>query len=115
MQPKKVLVVNDSRAIHRMFEIMLRQYPLVYASDGRQALERLDDHQDIDLVLLDTNMPNMNGAEFMEQIRERQNRPRVIVVTAQGSGDEPIEGTDDTIALPFHAEEILSKIDSLPQ
>ena len=41
VQPRKVLVVEDSKLMQKMYEVMLRQYSLVYASDGRQALERL--------------------------------------------------------------------------
>ena len=49
MQPRKVLVVDDSKLMHKMYEVMLLQYPLVYALDGRQALER-PGHPDADLV-----------------------------------------------------------------
>ena len=47
MQPRKVLVVDDSKLMRKMFEVMLRQYPLVYAADGREALDRLREHEDI--------------------------------------------------------------------
>jgi len=50
MKPRKVLVVDDSKLLHRMFEMMLRQYPIVHAYDGREALERLAEaeHKDVD-------------------------------------------------------------------
>ena len=69
MQPRKVLVVDDSKLMHKMYEVMLRQYPLVYALDGRQALDRLRDHRDIELVLLDIQIPGLGGWEVAARIR----------------------------------------------
>jgi CheY-like chemotaxis protein len=57
VQPRKVLVVDDSKLMHKMYEVMLRRYPLVYATDGREALDRLREHDDVELILLDLNMP----------------------------------------------------------
>jgi CheY-like chemotaxis protein len=72
VQPKKVLVVDDSKLIHKMFEVMLRSYALVHAMDGREGLERLHEHPDIDLILLDINMPSMNGFEFLEEVKRSE-------------------------------------------
>ena len=72
--------------MHKMYEVMLRQYPLVYALDGRQALERLREHPDVDLVLLDINMPNMNGLESFAQLRSDGARPDVTVVIISTAG-----------------------------
>ena len=47
MKPKKVLVVDDSKLLHRMFEMMLRGFPLVHAFDGREALDRTADAREI--------------------------------------------------------------------
>src|SRR5205085_1126516 len=80
VQPRKVLVVDDSKLMHKMYEVMLRQYPLVYALDGRQALDRLREHADVDLVLLDINMPNMNGLEFLAQLRSDGAWPALPVI-----------------------------------
>ncbi len=119
MQPRKVLVVDDSKLMHKMYEVMLRQYPLVYASDGRQALDRLQEHADIDLVLLDINMPNMNGLEFLEAIRasgEHQDL-RVIIISTEGRDEDTQRGMEAGasayIKKPFHSEEILEKISLL--
>src|SRR6476469_7269691 len=119
VQPRKVLVVDDSKLMHKMYEVMLRQYPLVYALDGRQALDRLQEHQDGDLVLLDINMPNMNGLEFLAQLRSDGARPDVTVVIISTEGREEdtargIEaGADAYIKKPFHSEEILDVISRL--
>ncbi len=119
MQPRKVLVVDDSKLMHKMYEVMLRQYPLVYASDGRQALERLRDHPDIDLVLLDINMPNMNGLEFLAEVRSDAARAdlQVIIISTEGREEDTARGIEAGatayIKKPFHSEEILEVISRL--
>ena len=119
MQPRKVLVVDDSKLMHKMYEVMLRQYPLVYASDGRQALDRLQEHADINLVLLDINMPNMNGLEFLAELRSdaaRADLP-VIIISTEGREEDTARGIEAGatayIKKPFHSEEILEVISRL--
>ena len=119
MQPRKVLVVDDSKLMHKMYEVMLRQYPLVYASDGRQALDRLQEHPDIDLVLLDINMPNMNGLEFLAELRSNPERAElpVIIISTEGREEDTARGLEAGatayIKKPFHSEEILEVISRL--
>ena len=116
MQPRKVLVVDDSKLMHKMYEVMLRQYPLVYALDGRQALDRLQEHADIDLVLLDINMPNMNGLEFLAEMRSNGAHKdlAVIIISTEGREEDTQRGLEAGasayIKKPFHSEDILEKI-----
>ncbi len=120
MQPRKVLVVDDSKLMHKMFEVMLRQYSLVYASDGRQALDRLREHPDIDLVLLDVNMPNMNGLEFLAQLKAGGSRDgmSIVIISTEGRDEDTARGLEAGasayIKKPFHSEEILAVISRLP-
>ena len=116
MQPRKILVADDSKLMHKMYEVMLRQYALVYAADGRQALDRLHEHPDIDLVLLDVNMPNMNGLEFLAELRAdgaRADLP-VIIISTEGREEDTARGMEAGatayIKKPFHTEEILDMI-----
>ena len=116
MQPRKILVVDDSKLMHKMYEVMLRQYALVYASDGRQALDRLQEHEDIDLVLLDINMPNMNGLEFLAELRSDGSRALlpVVIISVEGREEDTVRGMEAGatayIKKPFHSEEILDMI-----
>lgn len=113
MQPRKLLIVDDSKLMHKMYEVMLRQYALVFALDGRAALDKLRDHDDVDLVILDTNMPNMNAEEFIGELRGSGNAAPVLVVT---SNDWPqaIAGANATIEKPFNSDQLLDKIAQLP-
>jgi two-component system chemotaxis sensor kinase CheA len=119
VQPRKVLVVDDSKLMHKMYEVMLRQYPLVYALDGRQALERLREHPDVDLVLLDINMPNMNGLELLAELRANGERQdvTVVIISTEGREEDAARGleagADAYIKKPFHSEEILDVIQRL--
>lgn len=118
MEPNKILVVDDSKLMHKMFEVMLRQYPLVHAGDGRQALEHLnaDENQDVDLVLLDINMPNMNGLEFLEAVRTngRLDKLTVIIISTEGTEADTARGLEAGatayIKKPFRTDELLEVI-----
>ncbi len=119
MQPRKILVVDDSKLMHKMYEVMLRQYPLVYASDGRQALDRIQENADIDLVLLDINMPNMNGLEFLAELRSNASHDdvSVIIISTEGREEDTARGMEAGatayIKKPFRNEEILDVISRL--
>ena len=119
MQPRKVLVVDDSKLMHKMYEVMLRQFPLVYALDGREALDRLRQHGDVELVLLDINMPNMNGLEFLAEMKSDgaiADTP-VIIISTEGKEEDTTRGLEAGAAAyikkPFHREEILDVISRL--
>ena len=119
MPPRKVLIVDDSKLLHRMFEMMLRQYPLVHAYDGKEALERLAENSDVDLVLLDMNMPRMNGLELLEAMKgdARFKKIPVVLVTTEGSEEQTQRGLDAGAAAyvkkPFHNEELIAVIQRL--
>jgi CheY-like chemotaxis protein len=120
VQPSKVLVVDDSDLMHRMYSVFLRGVELVHARDGREALERLEQNADVDLVLLDINMPNMNGFELLTELAERGLVPRlpVIVVTTEGREQDAARGLAGGAAAyltkPFRAEEVRAAIARLP-
>lgn len=116
MEPNKILVVDDSKLMHKVYEVMLRQYPVVYAVDGQDALDRLDEHDDVDLVLLDINMPKMNGLEFMDELRNRGKLGKlpVIIISTEGREEDAQRGLEAGavayIKKPFRSEEILEII-----
>ena len=119
MNPRKVLVVDDSKLLHRMFEMMLRQYPLVHAYDGREGLERLQEHKDVDIILLDINMPRMNGLEFLAAVKGNAQTARipVVIITTEGTEDDTQRGLEAGasayVRKPFRNEELLGVITRL--
>lgn len=121
MQPTRALVVDDSDLMHRMFEVMLRGVPLLHARDGVQALDLLAAHPDVDLVLLDINMPRMNGFELLAELGTRGLLPGlpVIVVTTEGRGEDAARGLAAGAAAyltkPFRGEGVRAAIAALPE
>ena len=114
-----MLVVDDSKLIHKMFEVMLRDFELVHAGDGLEGLQRLGEHADIDLILLDINMPNMNGLEFLDKLKQDAALADipVIIVSTEGKEEDTIRGLEAGarayIKKPFRSEEILEIIERL--
>jgi two-component system chemotaxis response regulator CheY len=96
MKPRKVLIVDDSKLLHRMYEVMLRQVVLLHAYDGKTGLEMLRQNTDVDLVLLDINMPVMSGLEFLAEAKADSAIAKVpvIIVTTEGSDAQTQRGMD---------------------
>lgn len=119
LEPKKVLVVDDSKLIHKMFEMMLRPYQLVHAMDGQEGLQALASDPDIDLILLDINMPVMNGLEFLQEVRRNAafKQIPVIVVSTEGKEEDTERamavGADSYVTKPFQSQDVLAVIEGL--
>lgn len=83
-----VLVIDDSRAIYAMVSQMLKEggHTSVWAEDGVKACEILAKDKTIQIILLDWNMPNMNGPEFLEKnIKENMTTAPIIMMTTENS------------------------------
>ncbi|MCK4626175.1 MAG: response regulator [Phycisphaerae bacterium] len=81
---KKVLVVEDDQFAQRLMAKVLTdmKFQVELADNGQEALNALDQNT-IDLVMLDHNMPGMNGLQCLKRIKRLRNPPLVIMVTAQ--------------------------------
>lgn len=112
MDRRKILVVDDSKLMHKMYEVMLRQHTLVHALDGREGLERLREHRDTDLVLLDINMPRMDGLEFLAEVKKDLALAAVpvVIVSTEGREEDTERGLEAGavayIRKPFKSAEI---------
>jgi two-component system, chemotaxis family, chemotaxis protein CheY len=120
MQPNKVLVIDDSKLVHKMFTVILPKTTLVHALDGREALHRLGEHPDVELIFLDINMPNMNGLEFLQQVKADAalSHIPVVIVSTEGKEEDTIRGLQAGAAAyikkPFRNESILEIVHRLP-
>ena len=81
-----VLVVDDSATDRALAGDLLRQsgFRVIYAVDGRDALRRIDDHE-LDVVLTDLRMPELDGLQLVETMRESHPHVPVILMTSDGS------------------------------
>lgn len=114
MQPRKALVIDDSIVIHKLFRLILGQTPLVFASDGLEALRRLAENPDVDLIFLDINMPKMNGLELLSRIKADAGLAAIpiVIISTEGKEHDVIRGLKAGAAAyvkkPFRNEEIIN-------
>jgi CheY-like chemotaxis protein len=113
---KKILLVDDDmRNVFALSKILQeRGMEVIKSENGKKALEMLDTHNDIDLVLMDIMMPEMDGYEAMRRIRSQvkfRNLP-VIALTAKAMKDDKQKcidaGANDYITKPIDVERLLS-------
>ncbi len=119
MSARKFLVIDDSKLIHKMFNVMLRQYEVVHAMDGLDGLAKASQHPDIDGILLDINMPKMNGMEFLAAIKADlalKDIP-VIIISTEGKEEDTQRameaGAYSYIKKPFDHKQLLDVIAGL--
>jgi len=116
---RKVLVVEDSRLIHKMYEVMLRPCMLIAAHDGREGLARLAENPDVDVIILDINMPHMTGLEFLSQVKGKPEFVGipVIIVSTEGKEEDVARGLKAGavayLKKPFQREDLLKIIGRL--
>jgi CheY-like chemotaxis protein len=82
----RILLVDDDPSLRSLIRILLSSsgYEVVTAVNGEDALDRLDEAE-FSLILLDLEMPVMNGREFFEQLRARGDETPVVIVSAYGA------------------------------
>src|SRR3954468_3897254 len=95
----KVLVVEDSNVLqmyYRQIFAKLAGYHVTFTKNGRQALDHIDNNGMPDVVVLDINMPVMDGLEFLGHFRGDRKPPpaRVIIVTTEGREDDYKRGLE---------------------
>jgi two-component system, OmpR family, KDP operon response regulator KdpE len=114
MNPATILIVDDEPQIRRVLRTTLSSegYAVVEARDGQEALEKLRAERP-GLVLLDVNMPVLDGLEACRQIRATSRVP-VIMLTVRGAEKDKVRvldaGADDYVVKPFGIQELLARI-----
>jgi DNA-binding response OmpR family regulator len=112
---KRVLIVDDERAILTVLGIRLRVsgYDVVTASNGEQALDLVKSRCP-DIVLLDVIMPGMDGFEVLQKLRAVSELP-VIVISAKSENVRKALslGANDFLAKPLDVDEMVRKIEGL--
>jgi DNA-binding response OmpR family regulator len=114
---RRVLVVDDDDDIRFLLEELLRGagYGVLTARDGRDAL-RTFHAEPADLVVLDLSMPELDGFETLERLRDLSDVP-VILLTARAGEIDKVRGfrggADDYVVKPFGRQELLARIEAL--
>ena len=111
---RKILVVDDEERMVRFIRLNLEHdgFLVSEAFNGKEAIQQLRDVSP-DLILLDVMMPNLDGFEVLQIIRETSKVP-VLMLTAKGEEDDRVRGlelgADDYITKPFSPREMVSRV-----
>ncbi len=111
----KVLVVDDDKKIVKMIKdfLEMEQYQVSVAYDGETAIKKAGENPD--LILLDINLPGVNGIEVCKKIRDMVDCP-ILFLTARIAEQDKItglrSGADDYIVKPFSLGELLARIEA---
>jgi two-component system response regulator AtoC len=113
-----VLVVDDEEDVVEVIQDRLEAYgfTVVTAGNGLEALKRLS-MEKFDGVFLDVKMPEMGGIEALEEIRKRDRKIPVIIITSSSTREAAIEamakGANEYVLKPFEWEELKAKIEKV--
>ncbi|MGR3292205.1 MAG: response regulator transcription factor CtrA [Paracoccaceae bacterium] len=114
----RVLLVEDDPTTSKSIELMLTHANLnVYATDmGEEGID-LAKLYDYDLILLDLNLPDMNGHDVLRQLRLARIDTPVLILTGDDDTESKIKGfgygADDYLTKPFHREELVARIHAI--
>jgi two-component system OmpR family response regulator len=118
LEQQLVLVVDDEVAVADLLEdaLTIGGYQTLRATNGMEAL-RLVREKSPDLLLLDINMPLMNGFEVLERLRGRGNDTPVLFLTARDDRDDELHGlklgADDYVTKPFGVDELILRVQAV--
>ena len=113
-QQRRILAVDDEENVRGFLQRTLEKadYDVLTAANGQEPLEKVSQF-DVSLVLLDINMPGLDGFEVLERIRQHSNIPVIMVSTISEVASKENSlglGADDYVTKPFSTRELLARI-----
>ena len=117
---KKVLILEDEVSIRSFVVINLNRagYEVIEAGTGMEALEKLKEHPDVGVAILDIMLPEMDGFAVCRAVRAKWNLPVLIMSARDGRADKLTGyelGADDYMEKPVDAEILIAKVKALMQ
>ena len=118
MDKIKILVVDDESRMRKLVKDFLnkKNYTVLEAADGVEALDRFFEEKDISLVILDVMMPKMDGWQVCKEIRAYSKVP-IIMLTAKAEERDELQGfeagADEYISKPFSPKILVARVDAL--
>lgn len=115
----KVLLLEDEKSIRDFIRINLRreEIEVVEASTGEEALKLAEQHQGIEIAILDVMLPGIDGFTVCERLRQKDPRLGIIMLTAKSQEADKVKGlgtgADDYMCKPFSPAELLARIKAL--
>ena len=116
MTPPLVMIVDDEAPFVETMTKRLekRELNVITAFSGREALETLDKHQNVDVVILDVKMPGMDGIETLKKIKAGYPLIEVVMLTAHATVESAIEGMKfgafDFLMKPCDMEQLMGNV-----
>lgn len=109
----KILVVEDNLEMRNYLKLILKDYNVIEAENGKEGLKKLESNL-VDAIITDYMMPEMNGVEFVKSIKEKSIKAPIIVLTARNDDTGKLDmlriGIDAYFTKPFIEEELLIKL-----
>ena len=118
MEKLKILVVDDEQRMRKLVKDFLtkKNYEVLEAGDGEEAVEIFFDNKDIALLILDVMMPKMDGWEVCREIRQYSEVP-IIMLTAKGEEKDELLGfnlgVDEYISKPFSPKILVARVEAI--
>ena len=116
---KKVLILEDEVSIRSFVVINLNRagYEVIEAGTGMEALEKLKEHPDVGVAILDIMLPDGSGLDLLDRFKALRKQGNVIIISAKDSIEDKVSGldlgADDYLAKPFHLAELSARIKSV--
>jgi len=113
----KIVIVDDDANIRELIQVFLKKegFELYEASDGLMALQLMEKIK-MDLAIIDIMMPNMDGWELCQELREFSDIP-ILMLTAKGETSQKVKGfelgADDYLVKPFDPIELVARVKAL--
>ncbi|HET7288801.1 MAG TPA: sigma-54 dependent transcriptional regulator [Thermodesulfobacteriota bacterium] len=113
---QKILVIDDEKGIRDSLSMIfgIEGYEAVSLDNAKAGLSLIDEGERYDFIICDIKLPGMGGMEFLEEIRERDLAPVIIMISAYGTVESSIEaikkGADDYINKPIITEELILRM-----
>ena len=112
------LIIDDSRAMRRILTKIVAPFgfDIIEAENGQEGLDQLHSHEGVEVVMVDWNMPVMNGLDFVKAVRadEKTATQKVIMVTTETEPNQMVRalmaGVDEFVMKPFTAEILTEKM-----
>lgn len=118
---KTILIVDDSSSLRMVVKLALMRagYEVIEAGDGKEALAQLEKTAKVHLIVSDVNMPNMNGIDFVTQVKQhpRHKFTPVVMLTTEGQDAKKEQGraagAKAWIVKPFNPPQLLDAVSKL--
>ena len=117
---KKALIVDDSFQTHQAFKMMLNRYKCetITALNGQKAMEQLASSPEVNLLIVDLNMPHMSGVEFIRRVKEQKTYDHIPIIAISSDGmrcdtTEVSAFAQANLRKPFTSSELHAMIETL--